>query len=60
MPPPPIALSIVIPVNNEAENVGSLVREVHAALSVGTPFEIVFVDDGSTDATRATIRALRE
>ena len=46
---------MVIPAHNEAENVGPLVREIGAALA-GTDYEIVLVDDGSTDATseRAT------
>ena len=41
---------MVIPAHNEAENLGPLVREIGAALA-GTDYEIVLVDDGSTDAT---------
>ena len=44
-------LSVVIPVLNEAENVGPLLEEVVAALAGGPVFEVVYVDDGSTDAT---------
>lgn len=44
-------LSVVIPAHNEAENVGPLVREVAAALEGRADFEVVLVDDGSTDAT---------
>ncbi len=43
-------LSVVVPVRNEAENIPPLVAEIEAALA-GQPHEIVYVDDGSTDAT---------
>lgn len=52
-------LSVVIPVRNEAPNIGPLVAEIEAALSA-TPHEIVYVDDGSTDDTPAALRAARE
>ncbi|HWT10597.1 MAG TPA: glycosyltransferase family 2 protein [Roseomonas sp.] len=55
---PPV-LSVVIPVRNEAPNIGPLVAEIEAALSA-TPHEIVYVDDGSTDDTPAALRAARE
>jgi dolichol-phosphate mannosyltransferase len=45
------ALSIVVPVRDEAPNVVPLVDEIVAALGDGEPFEIVYVDDGSTDET---------
>ena len=44
-------LSVVIPVRNEAENILPLLAEIHAALEGKTDFEIVYVDDGSGDAT---------
>jgi dolichol-phosphate mannosyltransferase len=44
-------LSIVIPVKNEAGNVIPLAMEIRDALLGITRFEIIFVDDGSTDAT---------
>ena len=43
-------LSVVIPVRNEAENILPLLAEIHAALA-GREFEVVYVDDGSADAT---------
>ena len=43
-------LSVVIPVRNEAENILPLLAEIHATLA-GREFEVVYVDDGSTDAT---------
>src|SRR5262245_36439779 len=52
-------LSVVIPVCNEVDNVEPLAREVQAALSAYKPFEIIFVDDGSTDATAAKVLAAR-
>jgi hypothetical protein len=45
-------LSLVIPCYNEAENVPTLLTRVDAALALmSKPFEVVIVDDGSTDAT---------
>jgi dolichol-phosphate mannosyltransferase len=52
-------LSVVIPVCNEAENVGPLAQEIQAALADHRPFEIIFVDDGSTDGTVAALQAVR-
>ncbi len=56
----PTLLSIVIPVLNEAENVEALAREVRAALRQHGPFEVIFVDDASTDRTAENILALRQ
>ncbi len=42
--------SIVIPAHNEAGNIVPLLREI-AGVMAGRPFEIVVLDDGSTDAT---------
>lgn len=53
-------ISVVIPVCNEADNVGPLAQETRAALVDHQPFEIIFVDDGSTDNTVAVLRAARE
>src|SRR5262245_38927277 len=52
-------LSVVIPVCNEAENVGPLAREVREALATTDPFELIFVDDGSTDTTADAVLAAR-
>jgi glycosyltransferase involved in cell wall biosynthesis len=52
-------LSVVIPVCNEAENVAPLAREIHAALNGRVEFEVVFVDDGSTDATATEVLKVR-
>lgn len=45
-------LSIVVPVRNEADNILPLLAEIYAALEGGGDFEVVYVDDGSSDATR--------
>lgn len=50
-------VSVVIPCKNEAENLPELIGEIAAALA-GRNFEIIVVDDGSTDATPAVIRDL--
>jgi glycosyltransferase involved in cell wall biosynthesis len=58
---PSPALSLVIPVYNEEDNVGPLHAELTAvARALGRAYEIVFVDDGSRDETRARLEALRE
>ena len=51
-------LSVVIPVKNEAENIAPLVGEIRAALDGFIGYEIVFIDDGSNDATAAEILRL--
>lgn len=52
-------ISVVIPVCNEADNVEPLAQEIHSALASYTPFEIIFVDDGSTDGTDAAVERAR-
>lgn len=53
-------ISVVIPVHNEAENVAALAAEIAAALRGKTSFEMVFVDDGSTDNTGTELLRLTE
>ena len=56
----PVEVSIVVPVYNEADNVLPLVREVSAAMSgQARRFELVLVDDASTDATWTRIMEAR-
>jgi dolichol-phosphate mannosyltransferase len=52
------AVSVVIPVKNEAGNVAPLVAEIERALA-GTAFEIVYVNDGSTDDTETELATLK-
>jgi dolichol-phosphate mannosyltransferase len=51
-------LSVVIPVRNEADNIAPLIAEIGAALDGRCAYEILYVDDGSTDATAAEIMRL--
>lgn len=53
-------LSVVVPVKNEQDNVGPLVREIAAALSGNTVFEILYVNDGSTDMTQVVLDKLKQ
>lgn len=52
-------LSVVVPVYNEAENVGLLASEIAQALE-GTPFEMIFINDASTDETETVLKDLKE
>jgi dolichol-phosphate mannosyltransferase len=52
-------VSVVVPVCNEADNVLPLAQEIVAALRGRLPFEMIFVDDGSSDATAQRIREAR-
>ena len=54
---PAPAISVVVPVRNEAGNIAPLVAEIAAALR-GRAFEIVYVNDGSSDATEQELRGL--
>ncbi len=54
----PLELSIVVPVHNEAENVETLAGEIAAALD-GRAYEMIFVDDASTDDTREMLAAMK-
>ncbi len=59
--PPPPRLSFVIPVHNEAGNVGPLHGELRRIASdLDVAYEAIFVNDGSKDDTRACLEALRQ
>jgi dolichol-phosphate mannosyltransferase len=52
------AVSIVVPVRNEADNVAPLVAEITGALDGRWAYEIIYVNDGSTDATAERLSEL--
>ncbi len=51
------AIAVVVPARNEAGNIAPLVGEIAAALQ-GRAFEIVYVNDGSSDGTGDELRGL--
>ena len=51
-------VTVVVPVRNEAGNIASLVGEIEQALSGLVSFEVVYVNDGSTDATANELKKL--
>jgi dolichol-phosphate mannosyltransferase len=53
-----MTLAVVIPALNEEGNIGRLIRETVASIPADTLYEIVVVDDGSTDGTGDEIKAL--
>ncbi len=56
--PSPVDVSLVIPVYNERENLAPLLDEIRAALG-GRRYEVVAVNDGSTDGSLAELKALK-
>ena len=55
---PAVAVSVVVPVRNEAENIVPLIQEITVALDGRWAYEIIYVNDGSTDATAARLAAV--
>ncbi|MGL4811378.1 MAG: glycosyltransferase, partial [Beijerinckiaceae bacterium] len=56
--PETLRLSVVVPVRNEQDNVAPLIAEIEAACAALQPFEIVYVNDGSTDRTPQVLAEL--
>ncbi len=55
------AVSTVVPVLNEEANLSELYRRLHATLEAfGRPFQIIFVDDGSTDRSLEILHEIAE
>ena len=57
---PSPAISVVVPVYNEAENVEKLVGEIAAAFAGKTAYEMIFVNDCSADDTLAVLQGLKD
>ncbi|MGO4311196.1 glycosyltransferase, partial [Pseudomonas sp. KB_15] len=53
-----IFVSVLIPAKNEANNLKPLLEEIRVALA-DESYEIIVVDDGSTDATLHELRQIR-
>lgn len=53
-------ISVVVPVYNEEENIHTLYEKLREVLSKRDNYEIIFVDDGSTDSTLSTIEKLNK
>jgi dolichol-phosphate mannosyltransferase len=51
-------ISVVVPVRNEAGNVAPLIDEIARAMAPLAPFEIIYVNDGSSDGTARELRSL--
>jgi glycosyltransferase involved in cell wall biosynthesis len=55
----PPRISVIAPLRNEALNVEPLTGEIEAALAASESYELLFVDDGSTDGTSDAVLRLR-
>ena len=56
-----VYLSVVLPVFNELENLGILHEQLSPVLAgLGRTFEVIYVDDGSTDGSSAKLQELAE
>ena len=53
-------ISIVIPAKNEAENIRPLITEIQTAMAARDDYELIYIDDGSTDGTWNELLTLSE
>ena len=56
----PKSLSVVVPVRNEEDNVADLIFEIQKSLKRKITYEIIYVDDGSTDQTYKNLITLQK
>jgi len=52
-------LSIVVPLYNEQDNVALLTQKIHESL-IGYSYQIIYIDDFSTDATRKVVKNMND
>lgn len=53
--------SVVIPLKNEASNIGDLIQELEPVMqSLNEPWELICIDDGSTDNTKEVLESLAQ
>lgn len=54
-------ISVVVPVYNESKNIPALYKRLKEVLpKIAKDYEVIFIDDGSTDASRPAIKRLRQ
>jgi dolichol-phosphate mannosyltransferase len=58
LPGVPPLVSVIVPARNEAGNIVPLVEEIAQSLAAHAPFEVIYVNDGSSDGTEAELRTL--
>lgn len=51
-------LSVVVPIRNEQDNIAPVLDELELALTPGGPFEVIYVNDGSSDGSGAILEKL--
>ena len=55
-----LALSVVVPIFNERDNVAPLIEEIVLALRGQSPFEIIYIDDHSSDDSLQLLHSLKQ
>src|SRR5947209_6533333 len=57
----PVLFSVVIPILNEAATIPEMLERLHKVIMlVGSRWEVIYVNDGSSDGSLQTLRAARE
>lgn len=56
----PHKITVIVPIKNESENIKPLITEINEALSTDNDFEIIYIDDGSTDNSVQILQDLQK